>query len=96
MPSCGSWRNRRTRSCASTRKALRQTVCRSPYSDDALRAIARAALDRRAGARGLQAVLELVMQDVKFDAPSQGRRRVEMRVEDVEKALGPRMLRKSA
>jgi len=43
---------------------------RLTFDPDAVRAVARRALDRRTGARGLRAVLEETMRDVMFDIPS--------------------------
>jgi ATP-dependent Clp protease ATP-binding subunit ClpX len=43
---------------------------RLTFDPDAIRAVARRALDRRTGARGLRAVLEEAMRDVMFDIPS--------------------------
>ncbi len=40
------------------------------FTDDALREIAKLALDRGTGARGLRAILESVLQDIMFDLPS--------------------------
>jgi ATP-dependent Clp protease ATP-binding subunit ClpX len=40
------------------------------FTDDALRAAARLALDRNTGARGLRAVLETAMLDVMYELPS--------------------------
>jgi ATP-dependent Clp protease ATP-binding subunit ClpX len=40
------------------------------FSKDALRAIARQAIDRKSGARGLRAILEKVMLDIMYDLPS--------------------------
>lgn len=40
------------------------------FSEDALRAVARAALDQKSGARGLRAVLERVMLDFMYELPS--------------------------
>ena len=40
------------------------------FEDEALELIARAALDRKTGARGLRAILEEIMLDVMFDIPS--------------------------
>ena len=39
-------------------------------TDDALRAIAREALARKTGARGLRAILEEVMLEIMYDIPS--------------------------
>ena len=40
------------------------------FSDEALTAIARTALERKAGARGLRTILENILLDVMFDIPS--------------------------
>jgi len=40
------------------------------FTDDALTAIARTALERKAGARGLRTILENILLDVMFDIPS--------------------------
>lgn len=40
------------------------------FDEDALRAIARAALERKTGARGLRAIMEKTMMDTMFEAPS--------------------------
>ncbi len=40
------------------------------FTEGALRAIARKAMDRRSGARGLRSILETVMLDVMYDLPS--------------------------
>lgn len=40
------------------------------FDDDALKAIAEKALERKTGARGLRAIMESTMMDVMFDAPS--------------------------
>jgi ATP-dependent Clp protease ATP-binding subunit ClpX len=42
---------------------------RLAFEPDALRAVARKALDRKAGARGLRAILERTMTDIMFDLP---------------------------
>ncbi len=44
---------------------------RLKFTDDALRAVSRQALQRKLGARGLRAILEEVMLDVMFEVPSQ-------------------------
>jgi ATP-dependent Clp protease ATP-binding subunit ClpX len=41
------------------------------FSDGALKAIARKAIDRKTGARGLRAILEEIMLDVMYEIPSQ-------------------------
>ena len=40
-------------------------------TDDALRAVAHKAIERKTGARGLRAIMEDIMQDVMYDIPSQ-------------------------
>ena len=40
------------------------------FSDDALAAIARKAIDRKTGARGLRSILEGILLDTMFDLPS--------------------------
>ncbi len=42
------------------------------FTDDALEAIAEKAIQRKTGARGLRAIMESVMLDVMFDAPTLG------------------------
>ena len=42
------------------------------FDDDALRAAARKAIERKTGARGLRAILEDVMLDIMFEIPSRG------------------------
>ncbi len=41
------------------------------FTEPALQAIARKAVDRKAGARGLRTILEEIMLDIMYDAPSQ-------------------------
>mgnify|MGYP000228348998 CR=1 FL=1 len=38
--------------------------------DEAIRAVARQALERKTGARGLRAIMENVMMDIMYKAPS--------------------------
>jgi ATP-dependent Clp protease ATP-binding subunit ClpX len=40
------------------------------FTDDALKAVAREAMERKAGARGLRAILEKLMLDVMYEVPS--------------------------
>ena len=40
------------------------------FRDDALRAIARKAMERKTGARGLRSIIENVLLDTMFDLPS--------------------------
>ncbi len=40
------------------------------FTDDALRAIAQKAMERKTGARGLRAIIEDIMLDVMYEIPS--------------------------
>jgi len=40
------------------------------FDEDALRAVAQKAIERKTGARGLRAILEDVMLDIMYDIPS--------------------------
>jgi ATP-dependent Clp protease ATP-binding subunit ClpX len=44
---------------------------RLKFSDDALRAVARQAMNRKVGARGLRMILEELMLDLMYHLPSQ-------------------------
>ena len=60
------------------------------FDPEALRAVARKALKRGTGARGLRAVIEEVMRDVLFDVPSRKDvREVLVTPEAVEKGITP-------
>lgn len=52
-------------------KLLALEGCKLRFTDDALEAIAKKAISRKTGARGLRAILEDVMLDVMYDVPSQ-------------------------
>jgi ATP-dependent Clp protease ATP-binding subunit ClpX len=52
-------------------KLLSLEGCKLRFADDALGAIAKKAITRKTGARGLRAILEDVMLDVMYDVPSQ-------------------------
>jgi ATP-dependent clp protease ATP-binding subunit clpX len=41
------------------------------FDEEALQAIARKAIERRTGARGLRSIIEETMMDVMFEVPSQ-------------------------
>jgi ATP-dependent Clp protease ATP-binding subunit ClpX len=41
------------------------------FRDDALQAVARKAMERKTGARGLRSILEAVLLDVMYDIPSE-------------------------
>lgn len=51
------------------RKLLRQSGISLEYEDAALRRLAKRAIERRTGARGLRAEMEEVMKEIMFDAP---------------------------
>lgn len=51
------------------RKLLRQSGISLEYEDDALRLLAKRAIERHTGARGLRAEMEEVMKEIMFDAP---------------------------
>ncbi len=60
------------------------------FEPDAVEAIARKAIKRGTGARGLRAVIESVMRDVMFDLPSRDDiREVVVTTESVEKGVSP-------
>ena len=42
------------------------------FEDDALKLIAREAIQRKTGARGLRSILERIMRNVMFEVPSVG------------------------
>lgn len=51
-------------------KMLNMDEVKLTFTDDALKAIAEEALRRKTGARGLRSIIERIMLDVMFDAPS--------------------------
>ncbi|NIP71906.1 MAG: ATP-dependent Clp protease ATP-binding subunit ClpX [Gammaproteobacteria bacterium] len=51
-------------------KLFEMEGCEIEFRDDALRAIARKAMDRKTGARGLRTILEHVLLDTMYDLPS--------------------------
>jgi len=53
------------------------------FTDDALRAMARKAVERKTGARGLRTLLETVMLDIMYEIPSQDHIREVLITEDV-------------
>lgn len=67
------------------------------FTDEALRAIARQAIQRKTGARGLRAVIESAMLDVMFDIPSKGNIK-EVLVDDqvIDKHVLPKITYKTA
>ncbi len=52
-------------------KMIEMEGCELELRDDALRAIARKAMDRKTGARGLRTIMENVLLDTMYDLPSQ-------------------------
>jgi ATP-dependent Clp protease ATP-binding subunit ClpX len=52
-------------------KLLALEGCKLRFTDDAMNAIAKKAINRKTGARGLRAILEDVMLNVMYDVPSQ-------------------------
>jgi ATP-dependent Clp protease ATP-binding subunit ClpX len=50
---------------------FRMEHCELQFSDDALRSIARRALVKDTGARGLRSIIEEVMLDIMYDLPDQ-------------------------
>jgi ATP-dependent Clp protease ATP-binding subunit ClpX len=54
------------------RRLLEMDGVRLNFTDSALRAVSKKALDRKTGARGLRSILENVMLEVMYDIPSMG------------------------
>lgn len=64
------------------------------FADAALKAIAKQALKRNTGARGLRAILEGILMDVMYDIPSESDIKQVVITDDViEKKDGPRLIR---
>jgi len=57
--------------CKQYKKLLDMDGIELTFEEDAVRAIARQAIERRSGARGLRAIIENVMLDTMFELPSQ-------------------------
>ena len=51
-------------------KLMQMDGAKLVFEDDALRFIAREAIQRKTGARGLRSILEKIMRDVMFEVPS--------------------------
>ncbi len=63
------------------------------FDEDALVAVAKKAIERKTGARGLRAILEDVMLEVMFDIPSRNDiKRCEITKEAIEKKAQPRLI----
>ncbi len=52
-------------------KMLKMDGVELEFDDDAVEAIAKKAIERKTGARGLRAILEDLMMDIMYDVPSQ-------------------------
>ena len=66
------------------------------FEEDALTAIAKAALERRTGARGLRSICEEVLQDVMFDVPSDDTVARVIVTPDAVKHVAPPIIERSA
>lgn len=74
-------------------KLLALEGCKLRFTDDALEAIAKKAISRKTGARGLRAILEDVMLDVMYDVPSQhGIRECVINAEVINEAAPPMLI----
>ncbi|MQY76338.1 MAG: ATP-dependent Clp protease ATP-binding subunit ClpX [Spirochaeta sp.] len=63
------------------------------FEDGAIEAIAKKAVDRKSGARGLRSIVESIMIDIMFDIPSiEGNKRVTVTREVVEKSKKPEII----
>jgi ATP-dependent Clp protease ATP-binding subunit ClpX len=63
------------------------------FEDEAIEAIARKALARKTGARGLRAIVESIMLDIMYDIPSmKGKKRVTVTKDVVENAKKPEII----
>ena len=66
------------------------------FNDDAVRAIARKAIDRKTGARGLRAILESSMLNIMYEIPSQDNvEEIIMNREVIEKSIEPLIVYKN-
>ena len=66
------------------------------FDHEALRAMARKAIDKGTGARGLRAILEAVMIEIMFDIPSDKTIKKCVITKDVvEKGTAPKLLKKT-
>lgn len=66
------------------------------FDPEAIRSIARRAIERKTGARGLRAVVETVMRDVMFDIPSRSDvREVVITAESIEAGIPPLLVLQS-
>ena len=63
--------------------------CELSMAEDALKAIARAALQRKTGARGLRAIVEELLLEPMFQVPSSNVKRVKITEDVVKKKAEP-------
>src|SRR6476620_11307210 len=74
-------------------KLLEMDGVKLKFQDDALRAVARKALARNAGARGLRAILENAMMEIMYEVPSdKGIKEVIITLDVIEKGERPLMV----
>ena len=71
----GSSPSRRTRWSSSTSKIFDFEGVKIEFTPDSLTAVAKKALERKIGARGLRLIMEEVMLELMFEIPSQSNRR---------------------
>ncbi|HEY8487324.1 MAG TPA: ATP-dependent protease ATP-binding subunit ClpX [Limnochordales bacterium] len=76
------------------KKLLEMDGVELEFTDDAIRAIARKAMERKSGARGLRSILEEIMLDVMYEVPSAGDvKKCTITREVVERLETPRLIR---
>ena len=76
------------------KKLLEMDGVELEFTDDAVRAIARKAMERKTGARGLRSILEEIMLDVMYEVPSAGDvKKCTITREVVERREPPRLIR---
>jgi ATP-dependent Clp protease ATP-binding subunit ClpX len=61
------------------------------FEDDALKAIAKAAIERKTGARGLRSILEDIMLDIMYDLPDYKGKTITITKDVVEKTDLPKV-----
>lgn len=63
------------------------------FREDAVSAVAKKALDRKTGARGIRSIVESTMIDIMYEIPSiKGRKKVVVNSEVIEKGLKPKII----
>ena len=79
--------------CKQYQKLLGMDGIELTFEEDAVRAIARKAIERRCGARGLRAIIEKVMMDTMFDLPGmKGVKKCIITVDAVNKVAPPTLV----